>query len=956
METFIKKYLSGSSLKALFMAALMLCIYQNINAGSDFIPDSQASEDMEYFTSISDDHNAFLTLDNLEANNEKSFETCDPTITFKNKGCKTVKIYRYHSGHLTHCKTLLPGKVHHQSAHKHDVWAYYSTSGNYLGHYVTKCYDKHININSGGSVDVSAGHDRSICKGESVKLCATGANHYTWSNGQTGACITVSPHSDKTYSVTGTSNGCKDTDYVSVHVNRAKWDHVNKGRDADCDSCNGSIIVDANYNTTGKFKVKYTYNGQTYWKGPFTTPNDIVLNHLCPGVYANITIVGVHTECEQVWPHDIVIEELGCCPSDISAGTIALLDAIGDGVLNRCLGSSLGLQLFNASGTNLRWIITDENLNIVSFPNAPPLSFDNLGVGNYLIWHLSYESIEGLAIGANLDDLKGCFDLSNSIAVQTEECCDADGGLIFFPDAIGNNLADTLSRCLDVPLDSLRFSGVVGANSIWVVTDENANIISLQNSGPFDFSSFGPGAYTIQRLAYDAIQGLAIGANLDDLEGCFDLSNSLTFDVTCCSPTGGPIGCVCEEESGIIYARTGALTGTNMIDICINDGFPNPLDIAAVGTSGTNFAWLITDEDSNILALPDAPPFDLDNGSGEGVYLIRYLAYKYTQNLVVGANLADLRGCYDLSSPVIVTATCCDEDGLPVECQTECEESTLNFNAPYINWQTNSTSGSYTVGNQTYSIDIEDNDNILMDTKEVNQGIFVGIDPSDRSDEVVITYEFSEITDKLSFDIVDLDFKNPKQQEKVCIYGFLGNRPIMPTITSLDGSVAISGNCATATANSSQGADESILVEFTECIDQVVIVYGSGPNAPQNPDYSAITIGKDYGFTTEVCSNPCVRIEPREDESFVADVSIFPNPAQSESFVTLSIESEIHSTANVVVIDALGRTVSNLPIELNGVLNQYRLNTTGFNSGIYFVTLITQEGRSKTQRLVVVRP
>jgi len=69
----------------------------------------------------------------------------------------------------------------------------------------------------------------------------------------------------------------------------------------------------------------------------------------------------------------------------------------------------------------------------------------------------------------------------------------------------------------------------------------------------------------------------------------------------------------------------------------------------------------------------------------------------------------------------------------------------------------------------------------------------------------------------------------------------------MPNITSLDGSVAINNNHATATANTADGHDESVLIEFTECIDQVVIIYGSGPDAPNNPGYSNIKIGKRYG-------------------------------------------------------------------------------------------------------------
>jgi len=71
------------------------------------------------------------------------------------------------------------------------------------------CSDKwphDIVIGGGNNIHVDAGHDETICKGESVQLCATGADHYEWSNGHTGTCINVSPDHDKTYSVTGTKD------------------------------------------------------------------------------------------------------------------------------------------------------------------------------------------------------------------------------------------------------------------------------------------------------------------------------------------------------------------------------------------------------------------------------------------------------------------------------------------------------------------------------------------------------------------------------------------------------------------------------------------------------------------------------------------------------------------------------------------------------------------------------
>ncbi|MDB0037905.1 T9SS type A sorting domain-containing protein, partial [bacterium] len=60
----------------------------------------------------------------------------------------------------------------------------------------------------------------SICAGESTIISASGATNYSWSKGAgTSATVTVSPRSTTTYTVTGTTNGCANTDQVIVTVN-----------------------------------------------------------------------------------------------------------------------------------------------------------------------------------------------------------------------------------------------------------------------------------------------------------------------------------------------------------------------------------------------------------------------------------------------------------------------------------------------------------------------------------------------------------------------------------------------------------------------------------------------------------------------------------------------------------------------------------------------------------------
>ena len=105
----------------------------------------------------------------------------------------------------------------------------------------------------------------------------------------------------------------------------------------------------------------------------------------------------------------------------------------------------------------------------------------------------------------------------------------------------------------------------------------------------------------------------------------------------------------------------GVISTTDDTIICI-DSEPDPINVTVVGDSGRLRQWIITDDNNNILALPDAPPFDL-NGAGPGVCRIWHLAYNGIPPFSRINNLDDLRGRYDLSNYIEVTRSMLPEGG-----------------------------------------------------------------------------------------------------------------------------------------------------------------------------------------------------------------------------------------------------------------------------------------------------
>jgi len=73
----------------------------------------------------------------------------------------------------------------------------------------------------------------------------------------------------------------------------------------------------------------------------------------------------------------------------------------------------------------------------------------------------------------------------------------------------------------------------VGTNRTFVVTDDLGNILGLPPTNEalqgVDFDGAGVGTCLIWYLRFeDGLTGAAMGMNASDLDGCFDLSNSIT--------------------------------------------------------------------------------------------------------------------------------------------------------------------------------------------------------------------------------------------------------------------------------------------------------------------------------------------------------------------------------------------------------------------------------------------
>ncbi len=305
--------------------------------------------------------------------------------------------------------------------------------------------------------------------------------------------------------------------------------------------------------------------------------------------------------------------------------------------------SGIMLDDTNAFGTNRTWVITDDAGNILGRPGTLEMvegvNFDDAGAGSCFIWYARYEDDSNITTATTVGEVTGTFDLSNSIEVVRNQVVNAgkiSGGPFSFP------VDGTADFVTDITLDD---TNAFGTNSTWVITDEALNILglppTLANVEGVDFNDAGPGTCLIWYLRYeDGLQGAEMGMNAANLQGDFDLSNSIEVVRTC------------EANAGTIAG------GPFNFTVDMIQDFVSGITLDSADASGANSTWVITDADGNILGLPstltDVEGVDFDD-AGVGVCLIWYLRYEDgLQGAEMGMNANDLKGCFDLSNSITV--------------------------------------------------------------------------------------------------------------------------------------------------------------------------------------------------------------------------------------------------------------------------------------------------------------
>lgn len=272
-------------------------------------------------------------------------------------------------------------------------------------------------------------------------------------------------------------------------------------------------------------------------------------------------------------------------------GTVQTID--GQDFVRTCAGDGIAdiVEFENSSSSPVgyTYLVTDADGIILGVPSGNFADFDGAGSGACRVYGLSYTGLllakAGRPITAyNLAST--CFEVSSNFI--TIDRTGVDGGTITTID--GESIIYTCPG--DGVADLVEFevmSDAINSTLQIVVTDADNNILGLPPTNTVDFEGAGEGACLVYSLSYTGDLLLNQGDNILEVTsfstGCAHLSEEF---VTVNRD---------ETNGGIVLTDD----GQDQVTIVAGDGVADVITFMSSGASNSQFTYVITDDENNIL-------------------------------------------------------------------------------------------------------------------------------------------------------------------------------------------------------------------------------------------------------------------------------------------------------------------------------------------------------------------
>ncbi|MEL6391140.1 MAG: T9SS type A sorting domain-containing protein, partial [Bacteroidota bacterium] len=327
-------------------------------------------------------------------------------------------------------------------------------------------------------------------------------------------------------------------------------------------------------------------------------------------------------------------------------GSVSITTCPGDG-----LADEFTFEVSGNSGPNFTLLVTDDNGTIIGVPPGLTVDFEDAGGGTCRVYGLTYFGDLFAGMGGSIEDVlaEGCFALTDNLV--TVERIATEGGTVRSIDG-----QDPVAVCPGDGTDnSVLFvsENASGGEFIFVITDDNNEILGLSTDGNIDFDGAGFGTCRVWGLSYRGDLLAEIGddaANTQLATECFSLSDNFVTVIRD------------DVEGGTISLED----GSNEVELCPGDGIPDLLTFVPDGNTGAEYVLLITNEDNIVLGFVDPPSVDFE-GVGLGTFRVWGLSYNGAISIMVGDDAANSElatGCFDLSDDFVTVILDAPEGGV----------------------------------------------------------------------------------------------------------------------------------------------------------------------------------------------------------------------------------------------------------------------------------------------------
>lgn len=328
----------------------------------------------------------------------------------------------------------------------------------------------------------------------------------------------------------------------------------------------------------------------------------------------------------------------------VDGGAVSLVG--GGDIIELCTNDNqLDLVEFDFTSTSTSaygFIVTDEDLQILAIAENGFFNFEGSPAGTCFVYGVSYSGILLASAGQNLADAiitDECFELSSNALTIIRKA--PQGGTV----SISNGLTAEEICVGDGLPDQRTFvsEGASGGDFVYVVTDDNNEILALSEDGVVDFENAEGGVCRVWGLSYtgnltaEAGQNAASAALSDD---CFKLSENFVA-ITRIFVDGGTI----TTDSGIFDAV-----------VCAGDGESDIISFNGNTTSEAEYTFIITNENNEIILLPSGSTLNFDFAAA-GTYRVYGLSYTGDLTASLGDNTSTTAlsdGCFELSQSFIL--------------------------------------------------------------------------------------------------------------------------------------------------------------------------------------------------------------------------------------------------------------------------------------------------------------